>query len=317
MNTHQMKQKTINYLGVLNFLLFSASTLSLFAFTHWTLELLSHFKHLYLFFGISFLAVFIIIKQYKHIVLAIFTILTNVIFVLPFYSFENTPPKLTGKQTFSVMLSNVERRNAEHLQLINYINQKKPDVLVLQEVNKRWLSDLNTTINRYHHRLVIPRDDGFGIALLSKFPFATQQIANWGPLDVPSIEVQLTIDEHHFYLLTSHPIPPLGATYSKYRNQQLKELAMRASEIDQAKLVVGDLNITPWSPHYKQLEQNTGLSNSRNGLGLLNTWPAQLPLLGIPIDHILMSNHFSLVNLETGPNIGSDHLPLYGEFTFK
>lgn len=67
----------------------------------------------------------------------------------------------------------------------------------------------------------------------------------------------------------------------------------------------------------------TGLKNSRQGFGLLPTWPiktnyppyAKIPsfltgLLSIPIDHCLISPDIKVAKTRTGPNVGSDHRPL-------
>jgi hypothetical protein len=64
-----------------------------------------------------------------------------------------------------------------------------------------------------------------------------------------------------------------------------------------AYILLGDLNVTPWSPHFRQLLQQTGL-------------PAQVPPLRIPLDHCLVSPAFQVIERRVGPRLGSDHLPL-------
>ncbi len=53
------------------------------------------------------------------------------------------------------------------------------------------------------------------------------------------------------------------------------------------------------------------LIDSRIGFGSKMTWPAMLPLMGITIDHILVSKDITVLKHEVGPNIGSDHYPVY------
>lgn len=84
--------------------------------------------------------------------------------------------------------------------------------------------------------------------------------------------------------------------------------------------MVGDLNITMWSPYYKRFARQTGLRNARQGFGILPSWPTKETysqispalslLLAIPIDHCLISPEIKVLNIRTGPNVGSDHRPV-------
>ena len=40
------------------------------------------------------------------------------------------------------------------------------------------------------------------------------------------------------------------------------------------------------------------------------TWPTYNPLLRIPIDHCLVSEHFMIGEQYQGPDFGSDHYPV-------
>jgi endonuclease/exonuclease/phosphatase (EEP) superfamily protein YafD len=75
--------------------------------------------------------------------------------------------------------------------------------------------------------------------------------------------------------------------------------------------VVGDFNMTPWSPYFPEILRVSGLKNSLVGAGFQPSWPSWLPaLLRIPIDHALVSEEFEVVERKVGPHIGSDHRPL-------
>ena len=81
-------------------------------------------------------------------------------------------------------------------------------------------------------------------------------------------------------------------------------------------MVVGDLNCTPWSPHFRRLLRDAGLRDVARGRGLEPTWyPTSLPL-GIPIDHVLVSDEIGVANRELGSDLGSDHRPVRVEISF-
>lgn len=79
----------------------------------------------------------------------------------------------------------------------------------------------------------------------------------------------------------------------------------------------GDLNVTMWSSNYSKLIADSGLANSRKGFGILATWPMFFPLLSIPLDHCLVSPGIGINACRSGPDIGSDHLPLIVELAFE
>ena len=85
---------------------------------------------------------------------------------------------------------------------------------------------------------------------------------------------------------------------------------MLRTDTNRERIVMGDLNITPWSPFYVPLEEEAGMTNAANGRGYLPTWPAGLDLLKIPIDHMLVSEGVTVQQFRTGEENGSDHLPI-------
>lgn len=79
-------------------------------------------------------------------------------------------------------------------------------------------------------------------------------------------------------------------------------------------LLLGDLNVSPWSPYFRRLLRESGLRDSSQGRGVRPTWPTFNPLMLIPIDHCLYSPGIAIVNRQTGPHVGSDHFPVIVDF---
>ena len=67
--------------------------------------------------------------------------------------------------------------------------------------------------------------------------------------------------------------------------------------------ILGDLNVSPWSPHFGGLLRESGR-------GVQATWPTNLAPMRIPIDHCLVSPDVSVVGRRVGPDVGSDHFPI-------
>ena len=61
---------------------------------------------------------------------------------------------------------------------------------------------------------------------------------------------------------------------------------------------------------YKRFVRETELKNARYGFGILPSWPTTFSPLSIPIDQSLLSPEIKVINIRTGANVGSDHLPV-------
>ena len=79
---------------------------------------------------------------------------------------------------------------------------------------------------------------------------------------------------------------------------------------------MGDLNVTPWSPYFRDLVKRTGLIDTGRKRGFQSTWKRNNPVFSIPIDHILHSEDLICTNRWIGPALGSDHRPVMAEFAF-
>ena len=157
------------------------------------------------------------------------------------------------------------------------------------------------------------RDDNFGIGLFSKIPPNSMTVQYFGEVDVPSILASLSIKNKSLDVLFTHPVPPVSQSYFNWRNEQLSEIASLRSQFNENLVVVGDLNTTSWSHHFKDFIEKMKLRDSREGYGLQISWPAMFPFLGITIDHCLVSRNILVLNRKIGPDIGSDHYPVYIE----
>jgi endonuclease/exonuclease/phosphatase (EEP) superfamily protein YafD len=113
-----------------------------------------------------------------------------------------------------------------------------------------------------------------------------------------------------FYAL--HTPPPLRSWFFEQRNAELDHAASiinynhkdRNSNI----VLLGDWNITPYSPFFSRLLESTGFKNQTMSRFFLPTWPAQYySFFQIPIDHILHRGNMTLIDKRRGPSLGSDH----------
>ena len=218
-----------------------------------------------------------------------------------------------------ILLLNVRTENSQYQRLLDFVRDETPDLVALLEIDDRWLDALHPLRAEYPYSVAEPRDDNFGIALLSRMPFISAEMFYVGQIGVPSIRAHLFLhdpgelssnNQDPIALFITHPLPPDSLEKFRLRNHQLQVIGATIAELEGPVILLGDLNVTPWSPHFRQLLQQTGLRDTARGRSLRGTWPAQVPPLRIPLDHCLVSPAFQVIERRVGPRLGSDPLPL-------
>jgi len=102
----------------------------------------------------------------------------------------------------------------------------------------------------------------------------------------------------------------MSAADAAERHRQLEALATLAAERKEPTAICGDFNLTPYSPDFKVFARRSGMRDARAGHGPGITWPTSLPILGIPIDHCLVSPEIGVARFRRLPPFGSDHYPI-------
>jgi endonuclease/exonuclease/phosphatase (EEP) superfamily protein YafD len=227
---------------------------------------------------------------------------------LPRHIDETHPP-------LRVVLLNVHTANRSFDRVREYLREANPHVVVLEEVDARWMEELAELRDLFPHEVSSPRGDNFGIAILSQLPLRDASVVELGKARLPSMIARVEFFGGLVTLLGTHPLPPVGSNNTKLRNEQLSAVASFAARLEAPVVLLGDLNLTPWCSEFRRLLRASKLHNGSAGLGLHATWPARLWPLRIPIDHCLISADLRVARKEVGSHVGSDHLPLLVELT--
>jgi len=213
-----------------------------------------------------------------------------------------------------LLLANVQMENRDHISIRDLAETRNADVVVLAEVNRDWTTDLEGLEERLPHRVLEPRPDRFGMALYSRLAFETQRTITLSSRRTPAIMTRLRWGDTSVTIVGAHVPPPVSGELFTFRNEELAALAQLARNREGPFILLADLNTTLWSSHYGRALNRGNLTSAGQGFGVLPTWPSFLPApFRIPIDHVLVSEHVRVVDIDVGPKIGSDHLPLLVE----
>ncbi len=277
----------------------------------WFFDLFSHFRVQYMQLCLLLIGIALWRRKNKKAIVLILLACLNYAFVLPLYFGKPSPP---SGPTTRVMLMNLNAGNENTEQVLATIRKADPDLLLLEEVTPKWAIELDVLNADYPHRIAEPQEGCFGIMLLSKYPLAHEKIVQIGDAGVPSIITDVHFPHSTVSVIGTHLLPPIGAEDSKYRNNQLTELPPIVMEQKHPVLLIGDLNVSPFSYWFKRVVSESRLENSMKGFGFQPTWPSNNRFLRIPLDHVLHSSEIKIHHRMVAGDVGSDHFPVIVDF---
>ncbi len=283
----------------------------------WVPELATHFRIQYLAASVLLMLVFGVLRRWWPALLAGALLAVNAWHAAP-YLLPGDPPVAAASSGRALRLVslNLYYRNQAYARVRDYLREIDPDVLVLSELTPAWGRELKELMARYPFRKSDNRRDPWGLGVFSRFPLREASILGLGVSGSINIRVIVDLPGGAIELVAVHLASPSSPAHAAMRNRQLDELAgllgrpRPASEQSLPRMIVGDMNVTPFSPYFRQLLTRTGLRDARQAAGFSGTWPTWLPVLQIPIDHCLADPALAEVAVMRGPWVGSDHYPL-------
>ncbi len=284
-----------------------------FARLWWLFELASHFRVQYFLILAGCALVFLAGRRTEAAALAGGVALVNLALILPAYLGQPRTPSQPAH--YRAVLINVLQPNRSYEGVRSFLRETAPDFVVLIEVNQRWLDELEPLSDELPYRLAQPRRDHYGVAFLSRIPLLEPSVLPTGPQARPTLLAHLDLEGTRLAVIGTHPPPPKQRSGSHARNGHISELAGLVRSQAGPVMVLGDLNLSPWSPYFGDLLSSAGLQDSREGFGIQASWPTAVPLLRVPIDHVLHSPEVAIHHRWLGPDVGSDHFPVVVEFS--
>lgn len=310
-----LKRKVLFWLNMILVAPLAAATLAGFAGEQWwVLDLFAHFRVQYLVVAGLLVILFLVLRARATAMVAALLLLINAVPValLIFPRAQAAMGDSDGAEGIRpqhVMMMNVYVRNPDVQPIMRYVRKVNPDVLVLLEVTEQWRKPLERLASRYAYHWIHPGTAFTGIAVFSRTEPVETRIMNLGVAGRPSVLLTLGLgpdEERRLSLLGTHLSSPTGAVLAKERDRQLHALATVAREHIWPLAIVGDLNVSPFSPLFSRVLRDGRLKNCADP-GLHPTWPSWAPPMKIQIDHCLMTKGVKAERFSVGRAYGSDH----------
>jgi len=301
-----------NAIRLIFFAVSLATIISLLGPVHWFAELFSNFRFYYLL--TQALLVLIFLHSERRLLMAATLLLAipNAWYVVPYLTplVLDTSVAAERGEEIDVVALNVNYRNGDHESMRAYLESVTADVIVVAEITKTWRNELRFLDSRYPHQIGKWRSDPWGLRVYSRLPLIEAELLDLGVPNTVHARIVVETEGQQLQVFAAHLYSPTNPQRAANRNIQLADLAMRVGASDLPTVVVGDLNVTPFSPYFDRFLGAAGVVDARRPAGFHFTWPTSAIPVWIPIDHALADSAVSITRVRRGRDAGSDHYPL-------
>ncbi|MGR3571586.1 endonuclease/exonuclease/phosphatase family protein [Brevirhabdus sp.] len=233
----------------------------------------------------------------------------------PFVTKEITlidPPD--SSRLIRLMASNVLMENTRHDKIAALIESEDPDILLLMETDATWHEALREVLARYDTVLARPQDNYYGMIFATRLRVTEAEMLDLEDDDTPTLYAEMKApDDTIFRFVGLHPRPPVPGEDTDERDELIRKSATFAHDSDVPVISMGDFNDVAWSPTAQKFREYGGYLDPRIGRGLISSFDANHALLRFPIDQLYLTPRVGLVSFRRGPNVGSDHFPMFAE----
>jgi endonuclease/exonuclease/phosphatase (EEP) superfamily protein YafD len=204
---------------------------------------------------------------------------------------------------------NLQYSNLQRDRFLAWLAGHPADLIVVQELTSAWAQALAGS-DAHSHRFLLTREDPYGIGVLSRWPLESAGAIDLAGDGLPSVAGIVDVEGRRIRLLGLHTHWPVLPEVARMRDAALGGAAGIARDSDLPVILLGDLNLTPDSPEFTRLLDESGLRDVVSGRRWRPTWQAGFWPLALRIDHVLVSAQLCVEAVEVGPMIGSDHRPV-------
>jgi endonuclease/exonuclease/phosphatase family metal-dependent hydrolase len=282
----------------------------------------------------------------KQLILSGLVLLIGITFINKFYKFSS-PEKSKEEKDFTVMSYNVRLLNVFKWidrddvpsEILNFINDKNPDIVCIQEFS----SSGNIDLKVYPHRYIFMNGDKIktGQAIFSKFPILDQgnitfpnssnnvifadikkgkDIIRVYNMHLQSIKISPDVDEidENIDAINKQKSQKLFIRISKaFKQQQQQAELFKAHKMkcNFPIVICGDMNNSAFSYVYRSIKGNMkdGFEEAGTGFGetyKFRYYPAR-------IDYIFADEKMTVQKFENFPEfINSDHFPIMARLSY-
>lgn len=237
----------------------------------------------------------------------------NIPKLTPFYSHFDLPVPPSTERVRILAFNCEGEKNHNYDAICKIAKEERADIVCFSEINDAWVKKIKEKFEDFPYQTLFPKYGGIG--MVSKLPFERSEIRLSTFRNRPRMLSTVTTKSgQRITVLTVRPNIPLNEPAYSGRNLDFELYAKDLQPISTAKVLIGDLNCTPWSYYYTTLCADIELKGCTNGKGPANTWsPGGLLCPLLPLDQCLISEELAATEFKVEVPAGSDHRPILVE----
>ena len=279
--------------------------------TWWLFDLLANYRWQLMWVSLACAIAYALAARGIASVVFLVAVVVNAFVISPLWF--GSQPDGTGEDSISVVTIDMEGSTQDEESLLRWLLDTDADLIIAQGVAPERLAPLTVDGSPYV-LIATPDPDTTGVAMVAKgqWVVTTTRTETTGEaiqaVSVPAGDDSITV------VSAWGPIATNSA-----ETAALQERIDAIAEIADARTTpvafVGSIGATRFTSGVRGLLGSSGLRDATEGEGYLSTWPASdFPLIGgwigVPLDLVLMTVEITPLSLETGPDVGVDHLPV-------
>ncbi|MEM7130946.1 MAG: endonuclease/exonuclease/phosphatase family protein [Chloroflexota bacterium] len=266
--------------------------------------------------GISFLLIigFALVGGWRWLAVAGMFFAINSYVLLSYHTIDEISPSDqiersdAERRRLRIMVYNVYYRNPDVQSIVDGVRYYNPDVLFLMEYSNAIQAQIETAFADYPYQLIQPSRMTMGLALFSRISIQNSEIHRFSATRIPIFQATMDLNGTPFTFVGGHPWPPLPR-WAQLHRDQVTSIAQVASQAEHPLIVAGDFNASQWSYALSDLSNQAEVSNILRPLNFTKT-SSPAPLVHLAIDHVLVSDGWSVSQIQFGQPGGSDHKPI-------
>ena len=234
-------------------------------------------------------------------------------------AFAETP---TARPFGRVYTANLSQDPDAVLEVARQLETLQPDLVWLSEFPEELSEDVAAAFaeveDAYPFGLAWPATEGRSLKFLSRHPLRARDEFNPDQAPGrPALRLLVDADGIPLVVVALHTHPPSADWALGARNEALTWAEEMVAGARSGVLLLGDLNTSAFSPRFAQLVRRSGLDCASPLSCSVPSWPAQLPPLLTPIDHVLAAGDLVVTRRVRGPATGADHYPVIAEVAWR